>query len=97
MSLKVTAIVYTPVILFQLHWSFKIKAMDTISIFFVLLFVPLGWYWLDSLRALEIARNLGKQICHDANVQFLDDTVARISLALARSKAGRRVFDVLIV
>jgi hypothetical protein len=66
--------------------------MDAISIFFVLLFVALGWYWFDSLRALEIARNLGKQICHDANVQFLDDTVARSSLALARSKSGRRVF-----
>ena len=28
----------------------------------------------------------------DANLQFLDDTVARISLSLAHNKSGRRVF-----
>ncbi len=65
--------------------------MDVISLLFLLLLAALGWFWSDSLRALEIARNAGKRACDDANVQFLDDTVAGIALALVRGKSGRRV------
>jgi hypothetical protein len=65
--------------------------MDLISLLFLLLVAALVWFWFDSLRALEVARNMGKRVCSDANVQFLDDTVANISLALARDKSGRRV------
>ncbi|OGT18972.1 MAG: hypothetical protein A2522_05890 [Gallionellales bacterium RIFOXYD12_FULL_53_10] len=65
--------------------------MDMISALFLLLLAALGWFWFNSLRALEIARNVGKHVCSDANVQFLDDTVASISMALARDKSGRRV------
>ncbi len=65
--------------------------MDVISLLFLLLLAALGWFWFDSLRALEIARNIGKQVCINANVQFLDDTVASIALALVRDKSGRRV------
>ena len=65
--------------------------MDTISLLFLLLLSALGWFWFDSLRALEVARNIGKHVCSDANVQFLDDTVANIALAVARDKSGRRV------
>jgi hypothetical protein len=65
--------------------------MDTISLFFLLLIAVLGWFWFDSLRALEIARDTGKHICNNENLQFLDDTVANIGLALARDKTGRRV------
>lgn len=65
--------------------------MDVTSLLFLLLLAALGWYWLDSLRALEIARQMGKRVCSDANVQFLDDTVARIALALVRDQSGRRV------
>ena len=65
--------------------------MDTISLFFLLLLAALGWFWFDSLRALEIARNMGKHVCRNENLQFLDDTVANIELALARDKTGRRV------
>ncbi len=65
--------------------------MDTISLFFLLLLAALGWFWFDSLRALEIARNMGKHVCRNENLQFLDDTVANIGLALARDKTGRRV------
>ena len=59
--------------------------------FFLLLLAALGWYWYDSLRALEIARNAGKRACNDADVLFLDDTVASIALALVRDNSGRRV------
>ena len=65
--------------------------MDMISLLFLLLLAALVWFWFDSLRALEVARNTGKRACSDANVQFLDDTVASIALVLARDKSGRRV------
>ena len=65
--------------------------MDIANLFFLLLLASLGWFWFDSMRALEVARDMGKHACSDANVQFLDDTVASISLALARDKSGRRV------
>lgn len=65
--------------------------MDFTSLLFLLLLAAMGWYWMDSLRALEFARGVGKRVCNDANVQFLDDTVARIALELARDESGRRV------
>jgi len=65
--------------------------MDFVNLLFLLLLITLGWFWFDSLKALEIARNAGKRTCSDANVQFLDDTVASTGLALVRNKAGRRV------
>jgi hypothetical protein len=65
--------------------------MDVISLLFLLLLAALGWFWLDSIRTLEIARIAGKRACADANVQFLDDTVAGIALALVRDQSGRRV------
>src|SRR4030067_1365882 len=64
--------------------------MDMTSLFFLLLLAALGWFWFSSLRALEIARNAGRHACDEANVQFLDDTVANIAIALARDKSGRR-------
>jgi hypothetical protein len=65
--------------------------MDILSLLFLLLLSMLGWFWFDGLRALEIARNSGKLACRNANVQFLDDTVANTGLALTRDKSGRRV------
>jgi Protein of unknown function (DUF3301) len=65
--------------------------MDIVSMLFLLLLAALGWFWFDSLRALEIARKAGKRACDDAEVQFLDDTVAGTALKLARGKSGRRV------
>lgn len=50
----------------------------------------IGWFWFDSMHALEIARKSGRRICDDAHVQFLDDTVAGIAIALVRDKMGRR-------
>ena len=65
--------------------------MDVTSLLFLLVLAALGWFWFDSLRALEVARKAGKQACSELNVQFLDDTVANIALALVRNKHGRRV------
>lgn len=64
--------------------------MDLISLTLLLLLCALGWFWLDSIRTLEIARKAGKRACDEANLQFLDDTVAGIALALVRDRSGRR-------
>jgi len=66
--------------------------MDVASLLLLLAFAALGWFWFNSLSALELARAKGKKVCSDANVQFLDDTVANIGLALERDRSGRRVF-----
>ena len=65
--------------------------MDILSIFSLLLLAALLWYWFDSLRALEHAREVGRRACSNADVQFLDDTVASIALELVRDGSGRRV------
>ncbi len=65
--------------------------MDVASLLLLLSLAALGWFWFDSLSALEAARAAGKRVCDKANVQFLDDTVAGVGLALARDKHGRRV------
>lgn len=66
--------------------------MDTMSAWLsLLLLAALIGYWFDSLRALEAARRAARQACRQANVQFLDDTVANTALALVRDGSGRRV------
>jgi hypothetical protein len=65
--------------------------MDFISLLGLLVLLAIGWFWLSSLRILEIARNAGRQACIKADVQFLDDTVASIGLGIARDGSGRRV------
>lgn len=64
--------------------------MDMVDLLLLLLVAALGWFWLDTLRALETARNAGKRACNSAGVQFLDDTVVGIALALARDEQGSR-------
>jgi hypothetical protein len=60
----------------------------------LLLLTVLGlgfWFWLHSIRILEIAREAGRQACKRMDVQFLDDTVASTKLRLARDRNGRRI------
>lgn len=64
--------------------------MDMMDLLLLLSLAALGWFWFDSLRALEVARNAGKRACNSAGVQFLDDTVAGIALALGRDESGHR-------
>lgn len=63
--------------------------MDIIAL--LLFLAALGWFWLNSLHTLDLARDIGRKVCHDAGVQFLDDSVASTSLALARDQRGNRV------
>jgi Protein of unknown function (DUF3301) len=58
----------------------------------LLLLATLGlglWYWWDSVRIQEIARNAGLRACQRADVQFLDDTVERKRQWLRRNSQGR--------
>ncbi len=65
--------------------------MDIWSLLALLILVALGWYWLHSIRILELARDAGRQACAREDLQFLDDTVASTKLALARDDNGRRI------
>lgn len=65
--------------------------MDFLNLSGLILSALLGWFWLNSISVSEIARNAAKQTCANARVQFLDDSVAGVSLKLSRDKFGRRV------
>jgi hypothetical protein len=49
------------------------------------------WFWLDSLRAREIATGIGKAACARYEVQFLDQTVALSRLGLRWGSQGIRL------
>lgn len=65
--------------------------MDFSSLMLLVVLGVGGWFWLHSIRILEIARDAGKQACLREGVQFLDDTVASTSIKLARDDNGRRI------
>lgn len=47
------------------------------------------WFWLDALKAREIALQAGENACRAEGVQFLDWTVAQERLRLRRNEEGR--------
>jgi hypothetical protein len=65
--------------------------MDILSLLALLVIIAFGWFWLHSIRILEIARDAGRRACAKEELQFLDDTVASTSLALDRDSTGRRI------
>jgi len=60
------------------------------NLFVILILLLLGWFWLDSLRAREIATEIGRAACKKRELQFLDQTVALHHLRLRRIDAGIR-------
>lgn len=56
----------------------------------ILALLLLGWFWLDSLRAREMATEICRAACKQRNLQFLDQTVALRHLRLRRTDAGLR-------
>jgi hypothetical protein len=61
----------------------------------LLLLLPLGgvlFWWMDSLKAREIAIQVGKQACRERGLQFLDDTVALARTSLKRNTEGTLTF-----
>jgi hypothetical protein len=57
----------------------------------VFLLLLLGWFWLDSMRAREIATEICKTACNQRELQFLDQTVALRRLGLAWRSEGVRM------
>jgi len=62
--------------------------METIPI--ILLIAAIGWFWLDSLRAREIALGICQAACEQRHVQFLDQTVALRRLSVRWPPQGLR-------
>jgi len=50
----------------------------------------LGWFWLDSLRARELATGIARAACTQRGLQFLDHTVALHHLRVRRTPQGLR-------
>ena len=61
---------------------------NLLAVFLVLL---LGWFWLDSMRAREIATEVCKSARKQRELQFLDQTVALRRLGLAWRSEGLRM------
>lgn len=57
----------------------------------LLIIASIGWFWLDSLRARELATGICKAACQQQQVQFLDQTVALHKLGLRWLTQGVRI------
>jgi hypothetical protein len=57
----------------------------------VLLLLLLGWFWLDSLRAREIALGICKAACEARGLQLLDQAVVLGRLGLSWRDDGIRL------
>ncbi|MCK7575478.1 MAG: DUF3301 domain-containing protein [Chromatiales bacterium] len=55
------------------------------------LLLVLGWFWLDSLRAREIATGICQAACRQRELQFLDQAVALRRLGLTWRSEGMRL------
>ena len=64
--------------------------MDALLLFGILSLI--SWYWWDTMQSKEAAKVAGNRACLNAQVQFLDDTVALKKLWLRRSEHGRLQF-----
>jgi hypothetical protein len=63
--------------------------MSATDLCLVLVLVALFLYWLDSIRAKEIATTHARQACKKVMLEFLDDTVVIKKLRLRRNTLGR--------
>ena len=62
--------------------------MSAFEIAAILACLALGWFWMDSLKAREIAVSAARDACAGDNVLLLDDTVAISALRLVRNEDG---------
>lgn len=63
--------------------------MNSLWAIFILLLI--GWYWLDSLRARELALGICRAACEQRALQLLDQTVALRRLRLRWTADGIRL------
>lgn len=62
------------------------------EIIFLALLGLVIWFWQDTLRAREMAIKRTRRYCQDINYQFLDESVAMISLKPGRDLSGSFAF-----
>lgn len=71
--------------------------MPIFEIVALLLALAVGWLWLDSARAREVAVSACRRACAAEGLQFLDDTVAIARVGVERAEDGmlrlRRVYE----
>ena len=65
--------------------------MDWFDLLTIILLLGIAWFWIDSIKAREIAVRRARQECEVEGAQFLDDTVASTKVGLARDDDGRVV------
>jgi Protein of unknown function (DUF3301) len=63
----------------------------TFSLFGLLLLALLALYWLSATQAKEIARACARDLCAQANVQLLDQTVALIDVRPVKHEGALRI------
>jgi hypothetical protein len=61
------------------------------SLFAILVLLLLGWFWLDSLRARELATEISRAACDRQGLQHLDQTVALRKIGVRRTWDGLRL------
>ncbi len=61
------------------------------SLLLISLLLAVAWFWLDSLRARELATGVAAAMCGRRDLQFLDQTVALARFGLGRSARGLRL------
>ena len=63
--------------------------MSFFELLLLLLLVALGWFWLDSLRARDIAIVAAKRACSADELQFLDESVSGQKVRFTRDEDGQ--------
>lgn len=66
--------------------------MSIIELFGFVILLSIVWYWLDGMRAKEIASSAGAHLCKKHNVYFLDESVAKTKVRMRRNHSGHVVF-----
>lgn len=58
------------------------------SFLLLALLAALAWFWLDSMKARDLAVHSARETCEQQGMQLLDATVSLARLKLARSSRG---------
>lgn len=58
------------------------------GMFAIAVVMLVGWGWLETARARDLARRLARRLCKEAGVQLLDETVA-LRRTFLRRQGGR--------
>ncbi len=63
------------------------------SILILLFLALIAWFWMNSIRAKEIAMQASAAACQQIQAQFLDQTASLKKIQLMRGNAGRLGFE----